>query len=684
MWVMEGLDGRRIERAVARLRNSEAALAWLTSIGVGTPFATAAGIGLEVADEDGLGILHVAQTREGRRYLARLRIDTVGAVRALAPGAPVPLWSRACGQGGHMIVLPDLASWWRLAQAVGEDALDPYVVTFPSHPGVPLEWRDAGFWQEFAAVTVMVDEPTGGDLLHAVAAAAGSRVTVALPPGAGTWRDVLANDAAFDRTRLDVIVQDAPPLAHYMGRADDAARLDSDPVDPHRLDRQRQLMRVLRIEERVDVASVQGRAERHRLRDVIVRSDGMMLDVVTLPAPAGTPPADQVVALSDGTRLRCAPSTASCCRWSFRSARGFLARGDDERVDGAALLADVRHEFEAVAGSSGDAAMMAAAFVMMSYVFQAFGELRVPVFYGGNPIGRARLCGTLARLAHNGLVRTRSRASVLAHAGDEIGGAIVLDEPGSLAGPEGPTEIGRFLAASCVAGSAWDYVGGSGRRSLMVFGPRAVVAQRRPVAALAGLTLDVEVGVPVDQSRAADEGACAALVDRLYRWSMRAIRDADSWTVGMGGAEAPILRLTAAGQMEAETAPVVSSGLEADALLREALDACTADGKDVVSITQLMLEASLRGGVAPDFSPERVGRWLTASGALAPGALSTRRRLHGHISRLYELRSDAGGPAREPADPFAFCTATRCEDCRYGSVCPTVFPGLSDRKSAHR
>ena len=123
LWTMEGIDGRRMERAAARLGNSDSGLAWLRMIGVGMPFARRAGIGIEAEDETGLCIVHVARSRDGRRRLTQLRVDETGAMRALTPGAPVSLWSRAPQAGSHALVLPDLATMWRLAQAVGDEGL---------------------------------------------------------------------------------------------------------------------------------------------------------------------------------------------------------------------------------------------------------------------------------------------------------------------------------------------------------------------------------------------------------------------------------------------------------------------------------------------------------------------------------------------------------------------------------
>ena len=116
--------------------------------------------------------------------------------------------------------------------------------------------------------------------------------------------------------------------------------------------------------------------------------------------------------------------------------------------------------------------------------------------------------------------------------------------------------------------------------------------------------------------------------------------------------------------------------------MEAALAACLRDGGGELSITRVLLEAAVRGGVGDEFTPERVGRWIVASGAVDTDVPVTRRRLLGHIARIYSLRSDGSDPPRERVDPFAFCVANRCADCRFAGVCGDVVPDLQARKRA--
>jgi hypothetical protein len=183
--------------------------------------------------------------------------------------------------------------------------------------------------------------------------------------------------------------------------------------------------------------------------------------------------------------------------------------------------------------------------------------------------------------------------------------------------------------------------------------------------------------------RPPDSSRCNALVDRLYRWSMKAICDVPNWSIGDGKAVGAILGLN--GTIAPHEAPSIVDPPRVEAggeeIMEAAFKACTASGQGFISITQLMLEAALRGGAGPDFSPERVGRWLAGSGKLRVGAAPVRRRLHGHIVRLYELEGVDTEGLGQSSDPFAFCASKACDECQYHTVCSAVVPGLRDRKS---
>lgn len=689
---MDGIDGARLHRARIGLLRSDEALAWLRVNGLDAAFAESAGIGVEAEEEHGLQFVHVAMFADGRRRLATLRVDRAGDPVPSASGAPYAIWSSPRTSARDVLVVPDLAAFWRLERIAGEAGLEPLVVTAPAPQGIPVEWRHSGHWAAFDRVTLMTDDPADA-LLVALAPVIRDGLFLALPPAGMTWFDALSSGVTDGLSAVASGIEHAVPAVRLPVREGVRHRIDARTVDVHALDEAGRSMRLVRVEEEYAAPSNRGGAS--RMRDVVVRSDGAMLDVEDLPCPPGTPPGDRLVALSDGSRLSHRPTAAAASRWSYSSALAFVyshaSGAEPEGVN--ALWQAVAALIERAVGMEEAITAKATAFVMMSYVYQGFDELRAPVFWGGTMVQRMRLIATLARLCHGGMVRGRSRASVLAHAADEVGGTIVLDEPGALAGPGGGSEIGRFLVASSVSGTVWDHVGGSGRRGLRVFGPRAVVASRRP-GAVTGVEILAEIGGS-ERAEPLDEGAATEMVDRLYTWSAAVLPRLDGWPEGdRAGAIAAILEFSGgliteqegAAAREDQRGPRADEIPDAADVMTAALAACVADGRKTVSITQLILEAAIRGAAGDAYSPERIGRWLTGTGALRAEAPPTRRRLHGHISRIYELEpaaivgSRVGEDGRE-ADPFDFCLPIRCDGCRYAAVCPGLFPEMMARKN---
>lgn len=679
------IAARRIDRATARLGSSAVAASWLATLGLDHASARRLGIVLEREDERGLAIAHPYYDRPGACRTLRHVVGEDDVMRASIAGAPTGVWSAPPAHGGHVLVLPSLGAMWRMQAAVGVD-LGPYVAVAPSHgSGLPIEWREASYWRGFAAVTMLLDDVfTDGAVLAMVGAAAGALADVSSPPGLDEWSVVVRRPVGFTLADLVDAVGNALPVGLYLGAATDAERHQDESVDLHAVDGEGRVMRVVRVEERV--ASPGG--QRLRTRDLVVRSDGMLLEVEVAPAPPGTQAGDRVVMLRDGTRLTRAP--ASSCGWSLGSVRRFLSGGRlDVSIEGDDLMRSVADEIRAWTGLDGSVVDIAAAFVMLSHVHLLFDELRVPLFHGGSAGARARLIGVLARLCHGGSVHSRARADVLATTARDAGGAILLDEPGALSGPGGATETGRFVLASSFAQAVWDRTSGSGRRDVNVFGPRAVFSHRPPAVGLQGVEFPVRIetddrGNPARTSR--DASVCRTLLDRLHVWSMelfRARAEGVGWSAG--SAWKAVGALVRNGIDPHETGPAPSgcapSMPDGELIMTDALDACAASGWPTLAMTQLLMEAALRGGTGPEFSPERVGRWLAASGRLSPDAPVTRRRLHGHISRLYELLPTEKGSG-ESSDPFAFCKSTRCADCRYLGVCGTIAPGMRDRKRA--
>lgn len=99
-----------------------------------------------------------------------------------------------------------------------------------------------------------------------------------------------------------------------------------------------------------------------------------------------------------------------------------------------------------------------------------------------------------------------------------------------------------------------------------------------------------------------------------------------------------------------------------------------------LTMTQVQMELAVRGCIGEEFTPERIGRWLSRRGAC------TRTRSRPGAGCLVSSRAYIRWPLQvatwsdSTADALSFCHATRCEGCRYATVCELLAPGLKSRK----
>jgi hypothetical protein len=488
------------------------------------------------------------------------------------------------------------------------------------------------------------------------------------------WRSYLASlPADAIRTMDDVLEIAASALTlSPVDAATPIARLDAPAVSLRGFDELGRLHRVIAVEER-HVGDRGG----SRQSMLVVRSDGCALSVTKVPAPPGSRPSQRVHALSDGTRLVRAPDPGSATVWSLASVEAY-ASGRDEMESGQDLHSAVAGMLSATFPVPADAGA-AALYVVLTYVFPAFDRLPL-LIVEGDPVARRLAARHLAALCFSGRVAARTRARSLERLADRTGGTLILDEPGPLLGPGGPTEIGRFVTASLMpeASGAHEIDAEGGVRELDVFGPRILSSATRlrtdwPLVTHARAGVRPAGMLPADGDR-------RALVDRLQTWSLQCAAlvreqwlassedDPMSWLAQFVGLHAGEVASDAA---DPDRAP--------EEMLRASVASCRERSGTRICLAHLTLELACRGGTGPEFTPERIGRWLSESGLLDLDVVGERRRLHGQITRIYKLRAGDQSIAQN-LDPFAFCQAQPCLACRYDAICGAVLPLLRPGK----
>lgn len=683
------MDAKRLERAIARIRNSDAAVSWIRSVGLSAEFCQRAGIGLERERDRQLDLVHLLRRRDGGRALQELRLLHSGELVGAAPVRPSLHWSSPPCPGAHLVVAPDMVTFWLLEARLGLSGIAPFTLVTRSHDaGMPIEWSDPAFWDAFGEITLLLDRPARGDGILTFAAAAHDVDVGVLPaPHRSTWREFLANSLAFDRAELREMVDQAADLSSYLsnaGSANDVQRADFRIVSIHDLDENGRMTRLLRLEQSATVERSGRTFIEHRLCDFIVRSDRRMLELAPLPAPPGTAPAHRLSALVDGTRID-RPPAGGVSDWGIASVEAFLA--GTGAVDEARLFDELVSRLREETGLDRDLLIFPAAFVMMTFVYQLFAVVPPLVIEGGPLMTRQRLARIVTALSHGGLLVSRSRARELARLADRSGGGMVIDEPGTLMGALGPTEIGRFVLSSTQPGMSTEhlYDERDGTRTLRTFGPRMVVRSHpAPLSVCDGeIVVSLDGCALASTGRLQSPGALGGLKDDLYTWAMAAVANGTFGSAPISLSSSYDQLFAIFGVDPSPPAPASASSIAAvedgGNILKEALDACRRVSGQSVSIAQLSLEASMRGGTGDGFSPERIGRWLMASGELDTTIPVSRRRLHGQVVRIYRLRSLPGDTPRLE-DPFDFCTRRGCGDCPYANVCEDVLPGLRRKK----
>ena len=642
-----------------------AALSWARSMGLQALFAS--GEGYLVRDlRSGVVRLEwaaVERTVGNRPVFADVEIAS-GAVTSSRSFAH---WSGPPTAQSHVLVAPDILTFLLLRQATVGESIWPFVIVAPV-PGsdLPPEWSDQRYWG-FERITILSDtlshpSPT----LPLAAEMALPNAGVATPPFGVSWRAWASGTRRVGYSEFKGIERGALPVASF--------GVERGNGDPDWLRRRCHLLddegRICRLAY-VDWPGGGGLRSGHR--PIVVRSDRTYASVAAPPIGA-----------SRGSTAK--PALG----WSSDAAAAF--------VNGAAPMSAtdigewMASLFDKHVGNAASARMLSAC-VALTYLFPLFPELPVLLVRAGTPVSRLATRRLLTALCHQPSMVTRTRAAQLARIADAGGAVMIMDEPGPLCGPHGPTEVGRFLEA-CTLPDTSSYqalTSRHGLRPLEVFGPRIVVMAQGSAAGLACAVTTIDLSATEAETVAIDLERCDQLRNALNHWSLAASAKLLDRAGCLDGQRVlPMLAQELFGNVattcprhktEEPRLPAVAAPPEPTPtqLMEDVLAACGRAGH--VAMIQVMLEIALRGAGGEALSPERVGRWLSSHPKIDQQRAISRRRLHGQISRIYPLIAGNGQPS-DASEAFGFCADRPCGGCRYEQVCPVTFPELRRRKQA--
>lgn len=486
-----GFNHRRLRSNL--LRNA-AALDALAELGIDRAFIEERGLGMKepYRRTDGSVVDGVVafpiEAEDGRRRYGYVALRGV----TRNPEHPVA-WSpgraRSVREGseGVLLVVGSPAEAFRAGLSARRRAMAVAAVASSRPEQVPPEWEDASFWAPWERVVLSDEVPA--HLRAAVSAVA--RRPLHHAPGVVNTGFAELSPAERADAWVDELLGTATPLSEATLRAvEPDAQTPGDyaatPVALHGGFSRGHLYYPFMVERRRALAV--GGAGRlvHSYETLILRSDGSVLEAVTLPAPAGTPASQRVHALTDGTRIASPPQPSANSTWSLGAIQAFVgarATGADPcpRAPGA-VLSDVRDLIASrVALPSAGDAWVATAFVALTHMFRVFEALPILLVEGPRGSGKTELAAAIASLSFNAAIMGQGSAAALVRLSRECGGLVALDDAEGLSSlGTGFGELSQCLKTGYRAASARKPVTtASGRvETFDFFGPRLVTCTR--------------------------------------------------------------------------------------------------------------------------------------------------------------------------------------------------------------
>jgi hypothetical protein len=623
-------------------------------------------------------------------------------------GSPLSYWSTVASRALPLLVVEDPPTLWLVEQLLdATDAPERVILTRSHGPGAPMEWVAPSFWRDWPSIVWLGEEHPR--FLGEAAQAIGREFRVApVPEGFRTWRACLA--AGLSRAELEERISSASAWIENLrlGESEDeTGEFAYEPIDVATAFLDGNLFYPYVVEERSHETTnrrhgeLGGLVQRYAIR--VVRSDGAILKINSLPMPKGSRDSSRVYALSDGTRIAVEPTVSPFASWSFNSIRRFV----DHARSGQGVLhrpptlmaGEIEaHLRGAVWLPNPDSYALLTTYVMLTYVYQVFDAVPLLLVNGPKGTGKTELGQALADLSCNAVLVGQASAAGLIRLMNETRGLIVLDDLEQIGAALGSgfSEVAQMLKLSYKKASANKPVAERGRSvaRLDFFGPKVVTNTLGADRVLGSRMVCVTTAsVPKEVTSALDGRWLPSvdtqrLRDELHSWGMK--RAVDLW-LGYEALpaprcrreeiEAPLLAVAShiggdwpqrlrAGMGE----PLINAAKPALERVRDAVLAIAPGER--VTIQQLQLELALSGGVARPISPEAIGRLLVACGFRLPRSTATRLRLNGTLVRIIDLDGPSKPPVVTDIQPLSFCREQKCSTCRYLSVCPTTTPEL--------
>jgi hypothetical protein len=508
----------------------------LRALGIGPDLAEALGLGIKepYSRADGRavdGVLaYPLQVPGKRRRYGYVNLDgvTVGAEHPVAwgPGAPATVRS---GGGGTAVVVGSPIEVWQLGAAGTRLGVAIVAIACSQPDLLPEEWNAAAFWAPFdrlvvadgvaAAVAARIMEVARRPVETApgVEVAAAS-VEVSVERRQEEWLEELLECAQVASRRV---------VARVDGSVDVPGDFAATPMPVHGGFARGYLFYPFEVERRIDPGDREG-GLLHSYETLVLRSDGAILEPQILRAPAGTPAARRVHALSDGTRIAAPPQCSRQASWSLEAIRRYAsdrAEGVDPCVRTPAEVLDDVHAFLAsrVTLPEPDDLHVVAAFLVVTHLFRVFDALPLILVSGARGSGKSELASAAVALGFNATLMGQGSAAALVRLTRECGGLIALDDAEGLSSQSaGFGELGQCLKLGYKATTARKPVTlGSGKvETIDFYGPRLLTSIRGVDPVLGSRCIAIGTSPAVLAGNAAPSSDPSLLRDELHALAM--------------------------------------------------------------------------------------------------------------------------------------------------------------------
>ena len=510
-------------------------------LGLKAPYRSRAD-GLEIRDALTFPVLAEGLRASGRYAYLNLPGVTSNAPcpTTWGPGAPLVYRLGSFSADATAVVFGDVVDCWLAWQSIGE-APELAFMTRSHAADWPGEWKDPGFWSRFSRIVVM-QTPGAAEFLADIAPRCGRQLECAQLPAPFDGMSAYCADRqrpSFDDV-LDTAQPWVPPMPRSAAEIPEGAlgRFEASPVRIAGAFAGGYCYYPFTTECR-QLEGTRGGASRvvQFYSTMVLRSDGSLLTTEMLPAPRGTPLDRRVLALSDGTRLLAEPTAALEGTWSFAGIDRFVGWRSGAGVRPYRQLSELLVDVQAYLSSRVrlpmvDQHLLAAAYIVLSFVYQLFDAVPLLLVCGERGTGKSELGEAIARISFNASVAGQLRAAGMIRLLDETRGLLVLDDmdgegPASVVGNG---DLAQAIKTSYKRSTSRKPIADRGGRVRMAdfFGPKVITNTRGVDSVLGSRMVQIVTAAISDQVTDTDvwsDERLDRLRDELHAWAMASAHD---------------------------------------------------------------------------------------------------------------------------------------------------------------